>query len=267
MAETRYSACMRVMLLVAALALPTVAWSQDATTTVGTLGGLPLPSIGLPLPSIGLPHPPMGLPAPQTTPTQPGTDRSPTPPNGRRGRRGDHVPVVPVFLYPFFYVPPTPGVIGTSAGAPAKRPTADAAQIGRVLLDVEPGAAAQLYVDGYYVGTPDDYREGIELPAGPHALEVRAPGFTTAATSVQVPEGRTITYRASLTPSRGAKETAPSSSSAPSSAPQETSSGSSPPSEPATYYVIPGCYMGNVPPAEASLPPTCDPARAVTIRQ
>jgi hypothetical protein len=33
-----------------------------------------------------------------------------------------------------------------------------------------------------------------------------------------------------------------------------------------TYYIIPGCYMGDVDPTEVRLPFGCDPARAVTIK-
>ncbi len=36
--------------------------------------------------------------------------------------------------------------------------------------------------------------------------------------------------------------------------------------EPATFSLIPGCYMGNVPPQEANLPATCDIARAVSVQ-
>jgi hypothetical protein len=32
-----------------------------------------------------------------------------------------------------------------------------------------------------------------------------------------------------------------------------------------TFYLIPGCYMGNVPPKEANLPATCDITRAVSF--
>jgi hypothetical protein len=245
--------------------LPALARGQDTTTAGVTVGGLPLPSIGLPLPSIGLPHPPMGLPPPQAT-SLPREDKRTPPPNGRHGGRGEAPPIVPVFMFPVFYTPPTPGVTGTSAGAPTNNSRVDPVQNGRVMLDVEPGDRAQLYVDGYYVGTPDDYREGLELPAGPHALKVRAPGFETASTSVQVPEGRVIAYRTSLTQRGGARDSV--SPPRPDAAP--TTADSSPTSataqSPTTYYVIPGCYMGNVPPAEANFPPTCDPSRAVTIR-
>jgi len=33
-----------------------------------------------------------------------------------------------------------------------------------------------------------------------------------------------------------------------------------------TFYVISGCYLGNRPPREASLPPGCDIAKAKTIK-
>jgi hypothetical protein len=38
-------------------------------------------------------------------------------------------------------------------------------------------------------------------------------------------------------------------------------------SAPVTFYLIPGCYMGNVPPKEAHLRPDCDPDRAITFQQ
>ena len=31
-----------------------------------------------------------------------------------------------------------------------------------------------------------------------------------------------------------------------------------------TFYLIPGCYMGNIPPKDAHLPSTCDQSRAIT---
>lgn len=190
-------------------------------------------------------------------------------------------------MFPAFYVPPTPGVSGAFAGPQPNGTRVEVPKDGRLLIDVEPRASAQLYVDGYYIGTPEDYRDGLELPAGAHALEVRAPGFETASTSVQVPEGRTITYRAWLarrgatgdSADRPAAPDSPPAAASPSSPPStgsasgsaaagsRSSADSSPVSGPATYYVIPGCYMGNVPPLEADLPPTCDPARAITIRQ
>ena len=40
-----------------------------------------------------------------------------------------------------------------------------------------------------------------------------------------------------------------------------------PPHAPETFYVIPGCYMGNRPPRERSLPPGCDIARVKAINE
>ena len=41
-----------------------------------------------------------------------------------------------------------------------------------------------------------------------------------------------------------------------------------PPAEkhPVTFFLIPGCYMGNVPPKDANLPATCDIARALSFQ-
>lgn len=36
------------------------------------------------------------------------------------------------------------------------------------------------------------------------------------------------------------------------------------PPPPSTYYFIPGCYMGNVPPTQITLPKTCDLSRLIT---
>lgn len=38
----------------------------------------------------------------------------------------------------------------------------------------------------------------------------------------------------------------------------------SPPPAPSTLYYIPGCYMGNVPPVQISLPAKCDLSRLIT---
>jgi hypothetical protein len=42
-----------------------------------------------------------------------------------------------------------------------------------------------------------------------------------------------------------------------------------PPTVPVThkaFYIIPGCYLGDVPPKDASLPPTCDVGNARTFQ-
>jgi hypothetical protein len=75
-------------------------------------------------------------------------------------------------------------------------------ETGTVRLDVQP-LSAQVFVDDYYVGTVDDFFHalgGLNLPAGPHRVEFRAPGFETVAVNMMIEAGRAITYRTRLKP-------------------------------------------------------------------
>jgi hypothetical protein len=118
------------------------------------------------------------------------------------------------------------------------------------------GGEQQLYVDGYYIGTALDFASGIELEAGPHAIEIREAGFETLGVAVNIAPGRAITYRGSMK--------ATDNPSAPAAA-----AASSLPVTPAPMvgYIVPGCYIGNVPPQDAGLPPTCDLSRVITIKR
>jgi hypothetical protein len=75
---------------------------------------------------------------------------------------------------------------------------------GGVRIDL-PQRDAEVYADGYFVGTVDEF-DGVlqqaNLEAGPHRIEVRAPGFEPIVFDVNVEPGRTITYRASMRPLR-----------------------------------------------------------------
>ena len=188
--------------------------------TIAPRGSL-LPRTGVPLPSHGLrPWPRVSEPA------QP-------------------YPNVGYFGWPMmmFYVPPViaaPAPPPQLSQKPVERPVP-----GRLVLDLAPGAA-QVYVDGYYAGTPEDFgrlRGGGLLEAGPHRVDISAPGFEPVAVDVMVTAGQTMTYRASL-------QALPPPPTLP----------------PTTFYLIPGCYMGNIPPKDAHLPATCDQRRAVTWR-
>jgi hypothetical protein len=57
-----------------------------------------------------------------------------------------------------------------------------------------------VFVDGYYVGIVDDFDgvfQHVNLEAGEHRIEVRAPGYDEAISfDVYVQPGRTITLRA-----------------------------------------------------------------------
>ena len=71
---------------------------------------------------------------------------------------------------------------------------------------------------------------------------------------VNLARGQSATFRHILTPIMRAPQPAP------------DAAVRTPPTakQPMTFYLIPGCYMGNVPPKEANLPATCDLARAVS---
>ena len=71
---------------------------------------------------------------------------------------------------------------------------------GAVRLKVKP-ADAQVYVDGYYVGTVDDFDglfQKLELEAGGRRIEIRADGHEVAAFDVLITPGETITYKGEL---------------------------------------------------------------------
>jgi hypothetical protein len=72
---------------------------------------------------------------------------------------------------------------------------------GHLRLRVEP-ATAQIYVDGFYMGTVDEFNGSgdVNLEAGPHRIEIRAPGYETLTFDVKTEASRTITYRGTLRP-------------------------------------------------------------------
>jgi hypothetical protein len=116
---------------------------------------------------------------------------------------------------------------------------------GYLRLDVHPGNA-QVYIDGYYVGTVDDFNgpgPGRAVDARPHRVEIRAAGFETLTFDVRVAPNETIAYRRDLARSAGTPDTA---------------FAAAPRAAPKTLYVIPRCYAGDTPPRADQLPPGCD---------
>jgi hypothetical protein len=96
----------------------------------------------------------------------------------------------PAYGYPYGY-----GYVG--AGTPS-------GAYGGVRIDL-PQRDAEVYADGYYAGIVDDFDgalQHLDLPVGPHHIEVRANGFEPIAFDVAVQPGRTIAYRAALQPIR-----------------------------------------------------------------
>ena len=115
----------------------------------------PLPTWSVPqLPSIGLPLPPIG-----PAPVQP--------------RVGEHHPRRqwnPVMFYMLAWPPPMPAPPRIAEPVPAEAPAK-----GSIILRVQPGSA-QVWVDGYYAGSADDFSGSprtLALDAGPHTIEFR----------------------------------------------------------------------------------------------
>jgi hypothetical protein len=96
-----------------------------------------------------------------------------------------------------------PGCAGGDCSAlPPVRNDESAADSGNLRLDIQP-ASAQVFVDGYFVGTVEDYSNtlgGVRLTAGPHRLEFQAPGYQPLGLDVMMQAGRAITFRADLKP-------------------------------------------------------------------
>lgn len=73
---------------------------------------------------------------------------------------------------------------------------------GGLKLKVSP-EDAEVHVDGYYVGRVDEFNgvfQRLNLLAGPHRLEIRAPGYETLTVDVQVQPRETISYHGALQP-------------------------------------------------------------------
>lgn len=229
--------------------LPAVALAQRSNSNHGPS----LPSIGLPLPPIGLPLPDIGLPAPKTTPVK---KSRPSRPGGQRPRPPRSV----VYVVPVYPAAPTEVSSDADAGNAERAADAGGAETapeparphGTLRLELAPAVPVQLHVDGFFIGTLDEVGADLALEPGPHQVEARADGYETMQVGVKIEENRTISYRATLQPS---KTTAPAAAAAAPPAPVARK----------PFYMIPGCYLGDVPPHQATLPKTCDPARSVTL--
>lgn len=150
------------------------------------------------------------------------------------------------------YAPYTPGPYGpgyypqATSGSPQAGPMRAFAK-GGLRLETEPGTA-QIYVDGYYSGLVEDYglRGSIlELAAGSHHIDLRAPGYAVLAFDVSIIPNQTSRFRGDL------QLLAP-----PLPAPSSVTASA----VARKYYIIPNCYAGDRPPTGA-LPAGCDRAK------
>ena len=184
-----------------------------------------------------LPPPPVSLDVPHPIPSVPTT-----PPRDLYQQLTPQQPMVPIFVYPpgLIYGPSVfvPSVYTPSVGIPPLAVTPPTAR-GGLRFETSPGAA-QVFVDGFYVGTIDDFGvfgRSLDLEAGLHRVKLRATEYATLAFEVRITLSETTRFRGNLQRLR--------------------------PPPPATgvaaakaTYIIPHCYTGDRPPARV-LPRGC----------
>ena len=219
---------------IAILMLTNTALAQRPTANV--IPSVPAPRDPLPrftiaprgrLEPLGLPLPQIGLRAP-SEPSEP-----------VRRHRQDVFFSWPMMV--FYDAQPAVATVQHPQPAPAEAAPAT----GRLVLEVEP-PNAEVFADGFYVGVPADFgraRGGAALEAGVHRIDISALGYEPATVDLRLIAGQSMTYRASL------KALPP-----------------PPKMPPSVFYLIPGCYMGNIPPKDARLPASCDQTRVTVWR-
>ena len=124
--------------------------------------------------------------------------------------------------------------------------------LGGLVLETAP-AAAQVFVDGNYVGTAEEFGRGgraIELSAGAHHVELRAAGYETLTFNVMIGANTIVRYRGDMQV-QAAK---------PAAAVVSTTAAVA-----KSFYVIPNCYAGDKPPTGA-LPKGCNRKNLQTRR-
>jgi hypothetical protein len=73
-------------------------------------------------------------------------------------------------------------------------------EAGSLRLKIKP-RDAQVYVDGYFVGTVDSFDgvfQRLSVEAGGHKIEIRAPGYETLQFDVLITPGETVTYKGDM---------------------------------------------------------------------
>jgi hypothetical protein len=77
-------------------------------------------------------------------------------------------------------------------------------ETGSLRLKIDP-KAAQVYVDGYYVGVVDSFDgvfQKLGLDSGGHRIELKADGFQPLEFEVLITPGETVTYKGEMKPIR-----------------------------------------------------------------
>ncbi len=132
-------------------------------------------------------------------------------------------------------------VVSPTARAPGSSRT------GTLRLSVIP-TEGEVFIDSHGVGMVDGTR-AIVLPAGPHRVEIRAPDYQPSVFDIRIIENETAVHRAVLERRRPAPPAV------------------AVPAGPTRLYVIPQCYIGNVPPRADRLPQGCDITQVQIVSQ
>lgn len=245
------------LLAVLTLALPAAVAAQSRVPAPGVTG--PLPSIGLPLPRITPTLPPIGIAPAREAHAAP----RPVPPGGNAGHRPAAVIFFPYYLWNGYRSHPAAGRPGY-VDPPDESRTADPAT-GTLELAVQPRDLVQIYIDGFFAGMPSDFNGDLALEAGTHRIELRAPGYRTMSFDVRIVAGRSMTYRGSLEPLTASPSEPAAGAASPVPDPATAAAPPAPSPRRTTIYLIPGCYLGNVPPEQARLSPACDVSKVTTF--
>lgn len=230
---------MRTPILCAAVAICILSNTSSAQT------GLRSASLPDRTPQNPFAVPPMGLPTASLPDRTPQNPILPVPRDVFLARPDTYVPrpdAIPVFPI---------GVVADNFYPASTDRLPQVRANGYLQLEAQPGTA-QVYVDGLYVGTADDFRRlmpGRSLEDGAHRVELRAPGYETITVDVRVFPNETVTYRAELKRIDSVTDR----------------SAAAVRAVPKTFYVIPGCYAGDKPPSAVRLPRACDAAKVRTI--
>jgi hypothetical protein len=165
----------------------------------------------------------------------------------RRPARRLHPSVAPYAVGPFPYFG-LPAYAVPHEHDPSHGSGREASAPGYLRLDIAP-AAAQVYVDGFFVGSPDDVMRVLPLREGTHHIEVKADGFETTAFDVLVRSNETVRFSGSmvrLNAGSGVVRLTP-----------DSTTLASRPAVAKTLYVIPRCYAGDRLPVASQLPVGC----------
>jgi PEGA domain-containing protein len=150
---------------------------------------------------------------------------------------------VPQYVIPF--APPEPA-------PPPSEQIETQLTTGSLVLQVQP-ATAQVFIDGIYFGTPEEFdgrRGELALEPGPHRVQLVAPGYESVTVDARITANQTVRYQNVMKPVAPAPPPPPAA-----------------PIQSKTIYLVPGCYLGDVPPKDAHLPATCDVSHVVTFER